>query len=145
MFGKTIVLACSLTLGFGCRSSGAEQAPPSETEAKSPLKKVTIAEVSQFVQKKSAAILDANSSETRQEYGVIPGAILLSSHETFAVTELPQNKSMKLVFYCGSLSCTASHVAAARATAAGYTDVTVLPDGIRGWKKAGQPTEQPQS
>jgi rhodanese-related sulfurtransferase len=106
---------------------------------------VTISEVSQFVQQKSAAILDANSAETRQEYGVIPGAILLSSHDTFAVTELPQNKSTKLVFYCGSLSCTASHVAAARASSAGYADVTVLPDGIRGWKKAGQPTEQPRS
>jgi rhodanese-related sulfurtransferase len=33
----------------------------------------------------------------------------------------------------------ASHDAARRAAAAGYTDVSVMADGIMGWDAAGQP------
>jgi rhodanese-related sulfurtransferase len=33
----------------------------------------------------------------------------------------------------------ASHTAAGLAVKAGYTDVSVLSDGLLGWKKAGQP------
>jgi len=35
----------------------------------------------------------------------------------------------------------ASHEAARRAVAAGYTDVSVMADGIAGWKAAGEATE----
>ncbi len=35
----------------------------------------------------------------------------------------------------------ASHEAARRATQAGYTDVSVMADGIFGWKDAGQPLQ----
>jgi rhodanese-related sulfurtransferase len=35
----------------------------------------------------------------------------------------------------------ASHQAAGRAAAAGYTDVSVMNDGIKGWKEAGNPVE----
>jgi rhodanese-related sulfurtransferase len=34
----------------------------------------------------------------------------------------------------------ASHEAARRAVKAGYTDVSVMADGIVGWKSAGAPT-----
>jgi len=34
----------------------------------------------------------------------------------------------------------ASHEAARRAVKAGYTDVSVMADGIAGWKAAGEPT-----
>jgi rhodanese-related sulfurtransferase len=34
----------------------------------------------------------------------------------------------------------ASHQAARRAVDAGYTDVSIMPDGIKGWNEAGQPT-----
>ncbi len=37
----------------------------------------------------------------------------------------------------------ASHTAAGRAVKAGYTDVSVMIDGIQGWKAAGKPTAQP--
>ena len=49
-------------------------------------------------------------------------------------------KDAKLVFYCANTMCGASHGAAAKAVEAGYTDVAVLPDGLMGWKKAGQKT-----
>ena len=37
----------------------------------------------------------------------------------------------------------ASHDAARRAVEAGYTDVSVMSDGIWGWKDSGQPVEFP--
>lgn len=48
-------------------------------------------------------IFDANVSHERQEYGVIPGAHLLSSAEHYDVAgELPSNKSARLIFYCAN-------------------------------------------
>jgi rhodanese-related sulfurtransferase len=37
----------------------------------------------------------------------------------------------------------ASHKAARRAVEAGYTDVAVMVDGLKGWKAAGQPVATP--
>jgi hypothetical protein len=48
-------------------------------------------------------ILDANVVPTRERYGVIPGARLLSSYDNYDVaTELPSAKNAKLVFYCAN-------------------------------------------
>ena len=89
------------------------------------------------------AVYDANGADTREKYGVVPGAKLLSSSSTFETNELPSEKSDKLVFYCGSTKCTAAEGAAKRAAVAGYTDVNVMPAGIRGWSEAGKPTDKP--
>jgi rhodanese-related sulfurtransferase len=109
-----------------------------------PLKEHTVAEVAELVKAKSATVVDANDADTRKEYGVVPGAVLLSSSKDFSVTELPAEKSTKLVFYCGGTACKASDKAADRAAQAGYADVSVMREGIRGWKSAGQATS-PQS
>jgi rhodanese-related sulfurtransferase len=86
-------------------------------------------------------IYDANHPDTRAQYGVIPGAHLLPSADGYSVAQtLPANKDSKLVFYCANTQCMASHEAARRAVGAGYKDVSVMSDGIMGWKKAGQPT-----
>ena len=48
-------------------------------------------------------ILDANGDSTRDKYGVIPGARLLTSYDGYDVaTELPAAKNAKLVFYCAN-------------------------------------------
>ena len=48
-------------------------------------------------------ILDANVDTTREKYGVIPGAHLLTNYEKYDVaTELPPAKNAKLVFYCAN-------------------------------------------
>ena len=86
------------------------------------------------------------AASTRERDGVIPGAHLLSSFNNYDVgKELPPAKEAKLVFYCGGTQCRASDSAADKASHAGYTDVAVLRDGIRGWKSAGQPTDTPRS
>lgn len=47
-------------------------------------------------------IYDANVASTRTEYGVIPGATLLDSDDTYDLAVLPQDKKAKLVFYCAN-------------------------------------------
>ena len=108
-------------------------------------KKATIAEVAKWTKAKKATAVDANGKSTRANEGVIPGAVLLTSSSQYAVEELPKAKDTKLVFYCANEKCGASHAAAKRAMQNGYTDVAVLPDGIAGWKQAGQPTQKPNS
>ena len=102
------------------------------------VKEITVVEVQKYVQNKAAnvAILDANNSEARKDAGVVPGAILLSSYNQYAVNELPQDKNTTLVFYCYNSYCQASHAAAMRAINAGYKDARVMKAGIAGWNKA---------
>jgi rhodanese-related sulfurtransferase len=143
----TIAGALCATLAVACHTSSTasstEQSSPSSDEKK--IAEVTVSDVQHFVKDKSATILDANDADTRKEYGVVPGAVLLASKE-YPLSVLPATKTDKLVFYCGGTQCRASDKAAARAASAGYSDVTVMRAGIRGWKEAGQATSPaPQS
>ena len=46
-------------------------------------------------------IFDANAPETRARFGIIPGAKLLSSDDSYDVAAtLPSDKGAKLIFYC---------------------------------------------
>jgi len=46
-------------------------------------------------------VYDANHPSTREKYGVIAGAHMLSSYDNYDVAkELPADKNAKLVFYC---------------------------------------------
>lgn len=91
------------------------------------------------------AVFDVNGEKVREEYGVIPGAQLLGDAEDYDQGLLPADKAKNLIFYCSNTWCSASKTAAKRAKAAGYTSVSVLPAGIKGWKESGKPTEQPAS
>lgn len=108
-------------------------------------KSVTPVELAAMTKEKKATPVDANGTKTRTEQGVVPGAILLTSSSQYDLKELPQDKASKLVFYCANSKCGASHAAAAKAMEAGYTNVSVMPEGIVGWKKAGQPTAKPNT
>jgi rhodanese-related sulfurtransferase len=93
-----------------------------------------------------ANLCDANTVETREKYGVIPGATLLSHYRDYAVNlELPADRGHKLVFYCHSPMCGAAADAARVAVVAGYTDVAIYPDGITGWLDDARPVERPVS
>ena len=109
------------------------------------VKLVTLDEAAKLQKEKMASFLDANATDIRAKWGVIPGATLLTNFTEYKTAELPKDKDAKLVFYCANTRCSASHKAAAKALQAGYTDVNVLPDGIIGWKNAGQPTSLPRS
>lgn len=82
-------------------------------------------------------IYDVNVLSTRKSVGLVPGAILIDEGSTYNVEQtLPKNKKSKLVFYCANAYCTASHTAANRALTAGYKNVSVMVDGIYGWRDA---------
>jgi rhodanese-related sulfurtransferase len=106
---------------------------------------LTVAELTEVLANEPAtAICDANSADTRSRYGTLPGARLLSNYRDYdPVRELPADKAHPLVFYCHSERCGAAASAARKAIAAGYSRVSVLPAGIRGWSAAGQPVERP--
>jgi rhodanese-related sulfurtransferase len=140
-----IALAFSVTLA-ACQTAHKDNAASDTTAtAKAPVKELSVSEVASLIQAKSATIVDANGTETRQQMGVVPGAVLLTNSHDYALSELPAAKDTKLVFYCGGTMCRASDSAAKRASQAGYADVSVMRAGIKGWKDAGQTTEMPRS
>ena len=57
-------------------------------------------EVEQAVNAKQAQAVDCNGERTRKKLGVVPGAILISDEELYPASELPADKTTKLVFYC---------------------------------------------
>ena len=136
----SLAIATSLvsTAALACEGEGKHQAAAEPTKA-------TVADVATWTKAKAAIPVDANGKETRTKQGVIPGAVLLTSSSSYAVSELPADKNAKLVFYCANDKCSASTAAAKRALENGYTNVAVLPEGISGWKQAGQPTAKPNN
>jgi hypothetical protein len=68
-----------------------------------PFKKLQVSEVAALMANKSVkvAVFDANGPKVRSEEGVVPNAILLSSHDKYDIAkELPADKNTKLIFYC---------------------------------------------
>ncbi len=140
--------ALALTLVLGSAVGCSRAAPPAQeqatTKAAAAVPEVEIATVAQQLKSGGWTAVDANGDGTRDQLGVVPGAILLTDSETYSPsTELPADKSRALVFYCANEHCGASHQAAHRAQVAGYTHVSVMPAGIAGWVKAGEPTARP--
>jgi len=103
---------------------------------------VTIDQAAQQIAAGKAQAVDANGEATRKHMGVVPGAVLLSDSENYQLSELPKDKDTPLVFYCANTACSASHEAAEKAVTAGYQHVEVMRDGIAGWVKAGNKTQQ---
>lgn len=64
----------------------------------------------------------------------INGAINIpdAQFEEFA-NRLPEDKTIKLIFYCGGWTCPLSPASANKAIALGYTDVLVYQEGTEGW------------
>ena len=143
---KLLVSAAIALCLVGCNKKSDADAATTTAQAGKSITETPLPEVRMLVETKSSTVLDANDNDTRKEYGIVPGAKLLTSSDGYALSELPSDKDSKLVFYCGGMKCRASDHAAKRAQEAGYKQVSVMREGIRGWKEAGAPTEPlPQS
>jgi rhodanese-related sulfurtransferase len=138
--GSLLPASLALACGKECDCKHDKTAAAAKPEVKPAWKTLSVAEVSSLAAKQQAALFDANTPEFREKNGIIPGARLLASSSSYDLKALPAQKNAKLVFYCASTRCTSSHTAAERAVGAGYTDVAVMPDGLLGWKAAGQKT-----
>lgn len=146
MFRRVLsTLVLGLSLGACQKSEPTRNADPKPLETQAAIRELSVSDVAALVHAKGATLVDANNAEIRQEQGIVPGALLLSSSREYSLSELPAAKDTKLVFYCGGTQCRASDNAAKRASEAGYADVSVMRAGIRGWKSAGQHTETPRS
>jgi rhodanese-related sulfurtransferase len=91
------------------------------------------------MQKESVTAVDVNPQGSWAE-GHVPGALNLDP-VGYNDDDLPADKDSPLVFYCSTYMCTKAPRAARRAATMGYRRVHVMSAGIRGWLRAGLPTE----
>lgn len=124
--------------GPGCRGADRSEPAALAEPADVAIAEVSVDELDRMLAEGDCQAVDANGEPTRRKLGVIPGAVLLADMDSLG--NLPADRTRRLVFYCANTSCGASHHAAAKALAAGYTRVQVLPAGIAGWVKAGKRT-----
>ena len=103
-FVTTLAIASVVMLAFIARASAADLAKILEN--KEGPDKFQIIHVADLVKLQAdptshVQVFDANHPSTRDRFGIIPGAHLLSSDDNYDVAkELPADKSAKLVFYC---------------------------------------------
>ena len=136
------VLGAVLLTG-ACSKPASELSALENTEQKQELPKLTVDEVNALlVTEDKPHLFDANTDSTRAKHGTIPGSTLLTGVDYDVAKTLPEAKDQKLVFYCSSTKCSAAERAAARAKTAGYSDVSVMPEGIKGWARAGKKVNQ---
>ncbi len=150
-FILSAVALSTLAFAVPTLACGGDKATTAQNDKKPAIKKVTVAELADLMQQnaksKGATVqtVDVNSDKTRASMGVIPGSVMLTSSAKYDTKVLGQDKAKTQVFYCSNTKCSASKTAAKRALKDGYTDVRVLPVGIKGWKDAGQSTATPRS
>ncbi|GAB4281879.1 MAG: hypothetical protein Kow0029_27200 [Candidatus Rifleibacteriota bacterium] len=82
-------------------------------------------------------LLDARSG--KYDDGMrIPGAMSLNSEsKAEEIAKVIPNKEALIVTYCSNLKCPASHKLYKHLKSLGYTNVIEYPEGIQGWKEAG--------
>ncbi len=137
-------LICSLiaVLLFASPTFAEEGEGSENTEAaENGLQEVSVDELAAMIAEGTATPCDANGQMTRERFGTIPGAVLLTSYSDFDVAELGGSDNT-YVFYCSNQMCSAAPSAAERARAEGFADVRVLRSGIMGWVEAGQAVAQ---
>lgn len=135
---KSIALAALAFVALvatGCKKDGGGDHPSKLTMA-------SVDQVDEGIAANQCTAVDANNQGTREKMGLVPGAIRLTSYDKYDLSELPADKSRKLIFYCANQECGASHTAAERAMTAGYQSVEVMGDGIAGWVNAGKKVDK---
>ena len=108
------------------------------------LETLSVDQVASLIEKgPGVSLCDANNKATRSRWGVLSGAILLTNYRDYDPgSELPADTASRLIFYCYNDMCGAAAEAANKAIAAGYKQVSIMPDGIEGWVGAEHPVER---
>ncbi len=129
-FGMMVALAVFVVSGCCCGS----KVPGVKTIGTDELKTI--------VEKKTALIFDARS--VKYDTGErIPGARVMTT-ETAPddVAKLIPGKNAAVVVYCSNTKCPAGGNLAAYLKKLGYTNLSEYPEGIEGWKAAGNKIEK---
>jgi rhodanese-related sulfurtransferase len=85
------------------------------------------------------SIFDLNS-HINWRSGHLPGALHIKP-ELFSQTDLSEDTSAEIVFYCSDPLCRKAPNAAKKASSMGFTNVKVMSAGISGWISDGYPIE----
>ena len=93
-----VALLASAALG-GCAKDKDTGGTTGAAAAEPQLPAMTPDQVEAALAAKEVVAVDCNGDRTRKKHGVLPGAIL-TSDEDYPASELPADKSTKLVFYC---------------------------------------------
>jgi len=98
---RNILLAAALSLAAvsGCSK---KTDTPAGAEVEDNIATMTVDELDRALAANQARPVDCNSDKTRKRAGVVPGAILVTDDESYAASELPADKTTKLVFYCAN-------------------------------------------
>jgi rhodanese-related sulfurtransferase len=108
---------------------------------KPPWKEIQPEQLHQMLSQKADLLLINTMSYIECRDHSIPGSICIPSGTFDEQTDrLPPDKQRKLVYYCESNLCLRSNQCAEKAIKLGYTDVSVLKNGLPGWKTAGYET-----
>lgn len=103
---------------------------------------IELAEVKALVAKtpeEGKYLLVDSRSDFKYNEGHLPWAISIPFQEMKErLSELPSDKKMPLVFYCGGVKCDLSHKAADLAIQNGYSNVAVFHAGEPAWREAGE-------
>lgn len=95
---RTTLFACLLAISAATGCSKGEDAKAEQAEAKLPT--MTMDEVEAAITSNQATAVDCNGDRTRKKNGILPGAIMVTDEEEYGASELPADKSRKLIFYC---------------------------------------------
>jgi rhodanese-related sulfurtransferase len=89
--------------------------------------------------KKGVMLIDARPAARKFNPGHIPGAINIPDDKFEQMKDqLPQDKSILLIYYCEGPDCVLSHNSAKKAEALGYTNVRVYTNGYPEWVAKGE-------
>lgn len=91
-----LATALALAAFTGCAKDKTDASATKAAE----LPTMSLDDVERGLAAKELVAVDCNGDRTRKKQGVLPGAILISDEEAFAASELPADKTTKLVFYC---------------------------------------------
>jgi hypothetical protein len=95
---RTFLLAALLAVSSASGCSKDDPAKTASSSAEFPT--MTLDEVDKAVTANEATAVDCNGDRTRKKLGVVPGAVLVTDDEAYAASELPADKTRKLIFYC---------------------------------------------
>ena len=130
-----LLLCLCLALSFVACSATTTQVAANE-----PFKRITPAELRAKLDAHAPMSVFDDNSDERYAQGHVPTAKHLKVDEVTAAA-LPADKTAMLVFYCSSDKCSACHHAAEAALALGFTNVWIMPEGIKGWEEAKYPVQ----
>ena len=119
-------------------------------DARSQVKVISPQEAKQEIDKGNATVIDVREPDEVAESGTVPGArnIPRGVLEIKADTELPmkdpqlQDRNQKVIVACGAGGQAALSAKALKDM--GFTDVSIIDGGVRGWKEAGFETAEPK-